>query len=130
MFMKRFLSICAAFIAVFLFASCSEYAKKEVSSYSTGQILSPDDISVILSELKPDEEEPCKIDENTVYYWTEDGSKFHVFSDCQSFSRTPDTDVISGKSSNIPEKIAKEPCSFCLKRASLSKEELLDIFSS
>ena len=127
---RRLFAMLIALFTLFLFASCSEYAKREESSYSTGHILSPEDVTKIVSELTPEDEEPYPIDAKTIYYWTLSGSKFHIFRDCQSLSRTSDENIDHGKHGDIPEDILNEPCSFCLKRAFLSKEEFLAIFSS
>ena len=127
---RRLFAVLVALFTLLLFVSCSEYAKKEESPYSTGHILSPEDVTKIVSELTPEEQEPYPIDAKTVYYWTDGGSKFHIFRDCQSLSRTADENVEHGKHGDIPGDILNEPCSFCLKRAFLSKEEFLAVFSS
>ena len=126
---KRLLAASIALILIAMLFSCSDYAKRDGSAYNTGRVISVDEITKIVSELKPENKEPYYIDESTVFYWTENGSKLHLFNDCQSLSRTDPENILSGNIGAVSSKLSSKPCSFCLKKASLSEEDFLNIFS-
>ena len=117
---RRLFAVLVALVTLLLFVSCSEYAKKEESPYSTGHILSPEDVTKIVSELTPEEQEPYQIDAKTVYYWTDGGSKFHIFRDCQHLEKSNDTS--SGSLSEAKEAKSGGVCSTCLKRSGVDPE--------
>lgn len=96
----------------FLF-SCSSYVSQKDYFYA-GETVDPDKIHIIEDSLK-NEEQTFIIKPTTMCYWTKSGSKFHLFPDCQSLSRTDPSNVETGIYNHIKDK--KECCLYCMKNA-------------
>lgn len=59
--------------------------------------------------------------ERTVYYWTEGGTRLHIYADCSSLSNSKELCFGSLKDAYLAEKI--KPCAFCLKRGNIEEYE-------
>lgn len=110
--MKKVL-VFVALACVFL-CSCSEYFTVGYE-FDPGQTLSPEMISSIFEAEEETEKPTVKITEETEVFFTEGGSKFHLFSDCSTLSRTKN--VLSAKFAEAKEKGKGECCSHCAKKA-------------
>ena len=125
--MKKYLKfLSAVFVAVLIlisYVSCADYLRVDGDELSTGHLLSPEDVSNISELFDEEPAEKMQIDENTVYYWTKSGSKFHIFIDCQSLSRSDPDSISSGSLRSARSANKTSPCSFCLKRGNLTKKD-------
>ena len=101
------------FSAACLFG-CSSYVLQNDSFYA-GETVTPDQIEIIDGSLSHSGAQQIEIKPTTLCYWTSGGSKFHLFEDCQSLSRTDSSKIETGIYDYIKDK--KECCSYCMKNA-------------
>ena len=121
---NRFI-IAAALLSssIWLFASCSRYSSSTDIKLNTGYTLSDVEISILQNETETLNEPLFKITDSTVYYWTDSGENLHLFMDCQSFSKTDSSKIKEGDISKAYSNNKTKPCSFCLKKANIKKED-------
>ena len=108
---KAICIICVLLSAVCLFG-CSSYVSQKDYFYA-GETVTPEQLEAINSSIS-DNEQMLEIKPTTMCYWTKNGSKFHLFSDCQSLSRTDSSNIEIGIYDYIKDE--KECCSYCLKK--------------
>jgi len=118
-------SIAAFIIASFLIlsVSCADYIKAEEKTLSTGKLITPEEIEKLEESFKEENVE-FVIDEDTVYYWTKRGPKFHIYKDCQSFSRTDEKDILSGNFEEVTAAKKDSFCNFCRTRGNIPEDIL------
>ncbi len=107
-----------ALLLVFL-CSCSYYSEGGYE-FDPGETLSPEIVDSVFATDSGDEvteKTPAavKVGADTEVYFTEGGSKFHLYKDCSSLSRSKN--VLSGKYSEAKEKGKGECCKYCDKKA-------------
>ena len=115
--MKKLIFAIFAIMLVFL-CSCSSYSQGGYE-FDPGETLSQEALESIFSESRP-EETTMTVDENTVVYWTEGGSKYHLFADCSHLASSKKVD--SGKIADA-EQIGKGSCcQSCESRAGIAPD--------
>ncbi len=63
----------------------------------------------------------------TLFYWTESGSKYHLYRDCGHLKNS--VSVLSGNKSKLIEAEKNGPCSTCLNKADLTLDEFLSMLN-
>ena len=70
-------------------------------------------------QTEPIENTPPNIGENEMVYWTESGTKYHIYRDCQSLKNSEN--VLSGTLSEAKESKKAECCKYCSNNFSKGK---------
>ncbi len=65
------------------------------------------------------------INSDTLFYWTESGSKYHLYRDCSYLKNA--VNILSADKTELDESEKDGPCSACLKKAGLTLEEFLEL---
>ncbi len=63
------------------------------------------------------------VDYYTQFYWTESGSKYHLYRECGHIKNS--ASVLSGNKYKLAEAEKDGPCSSCLKKAGLTQDDFL-----
>ena len=125
--MKKYLVLLITMAFSVLLCSCSSYSQGGYE-FDPGETLTPELLESVFSadtELPENGEEfateQIVIDENTDVYFTDGGSKYHIFRDCQSIIKSET--VKSCKLSEAAENGKGECCKHCQKRAGIDEPE-------
>ena len=114
--MKKTFVLTLILFAAFL-CSCSPYSQGGFE-FDPGETLSSEELESLFGETEP-EETTFVLNENTSVYWTEGGSKYHLFSDCGHLSKS--AEIKTGNMAKAAEKGKTECCKTCESRAGLSE---------
>ena len=103
--------------------SCADYALSN-DTHGIGQTVTPEIIESVKSgtseaeSIKP--AETLKLDENTLFYWTRNGSKLHFYSDCRYLSKTDPENMFSGTYFYAYNSVKlDEICSACFEKSGI-----------
>ncbi len=117
--MKR---VAALFAALMIFlCSCSPYSQGGYE-LDPGDTLTPEMLESIFeegTEPAPVTTEKIVLTDDTLVYYTPGGTKYHIFSDCTSLSRSKE--VIEAKRAEVIALGKEECCKNCEKKAGLSQ---------
>ena len=119
--MKRIILMLFILALILSLLSCSPYSMGKYE-FDPGETLSPEMLDSIFGDSNDTEEPPettvMEINDSTEVYYTDGGSKYHFFLDCQSLSRS--TNVKTSTLGNYDEHKKDECCKYCAKRANIS----------
>jgi len=121
--MKYIISVFTIITLLLSLISCADHIGSTDTELSTGYLLTPEDINQIKDSFEG-EEATITVDADTVFYWTDSGTKFHIFKDCQALSRTAPENISEGKISKMQASGKRSFCSFCSKRADVKEEDI------
>ncbi len=110
--MKQFRSFLLIVIFAFMLTGCSSYIDPN-GGFHTGETLTPDELDRLSNQIFGEDKTEPPFD--NVFYWTDSGSKVHLFSDCGHLKRSDD--IRSGDENAIRSLEKAGMCSSCLKKA-------------
>ena len=114
--MKRIFSM--IFVAAMLFlCACSPYSQGGYE-FDPGETLSQEELESLFGETEA-ETTAFTLNESTAVYWTEGGSKYHLFADCAHLSKSDN--VKTGNMENAAEAGKSECCKTCKNKAGISE---------
>ena len=119
--MKKFVLVLIALLTIVQLVSCAPHSQGQYE-FDPGETLSRDELESVFSSDSQEDTTPNEtemiVDNETVVYFTDGGTKYHLFLDCQSLSRS--TNIKTSTLGNYSEHKKKDCCKYCAKRANIS----------
>ncbi len=123
---KKLLTICFILaIAVFMFTGCSKFFQYHNNDFNAGETLTPEELDRLSNQIFTDDGGAAPFD-NT-FYWTDSGSKVHLFSDCGHLKNSDN--ILSGDENAVRLIKKSGVCSICLKKAGMTEADF-DFFEN
>ena len=118
--MKR-LGLMLAVVALLCFSACAPHAQGKYE-FDPGETLTPEMLESIFADESEADTTPAEtqmeVNGETTIYFTASGTKYHLFLDCQSLSRS--TNISESTLGNYSEHKKNDCCKYCAKRANIS----------